>query len=225
MDGAILNLLNGLATNDFLSTLLDIVTRQAVKTLPPMALIWSIWFLTASSEERRDTREKLLTTIVLALIAVAVGRALALSLPFRARPIFDPDSNVVLLDWVDPEILNGWSSFPSDHAVLFFALAVGILFSNRLAGYIALAHAAVIVCIPRIAVGWHWPSDILVGAAVGAILVCVLFKPIKALIHKTNIVPYFETREYLGYPLLFLITYEIASLFRNVTGFLSVLTG
>jgi undecaprenyl-diphosphatase len=57
-------------------------------------------------------------------------------------------------------------SFPSDHATAAFAIAFGVLFVYRRAGYVFLAAAAVIAA-SRVLAGMHYPSDVLAGAAIG----------------------------------------------------------
>ena len=59
------------------------------------------------------------------------------------------------------------ASFPSGHASLLFALAVTALLYDRRFG-IMLVVGASIVSLARIAIGAHYPSDILGGLAVGA---------------------------------------------------------
>lgn len=60
---------------------------------------------------------------------------------------------------------SSWS-FPSGHAVWFFALAMVVWFADRKWGwwYFALA---LVMGIARVYAGVHWPSDILGGAAAG----------------------------------------------------------
>jgi undecaprenyl-diphosphatase len=66
-------------------------------------------------------------------------------------------------------------SFPSDHATAAFALAVAVFMYHRRAGWLMLAMAAV-VAVGRVAVGTHYPGDVLAGAMLGsaAALVVVL---------------------------------------------------
>ncbi len=59
-------------------------------------------------------------------------------------------------------------SFPSDHASAAFGIAVGILLIHRRAGYVFLATAA-LIAISRVATGMHYPTDVLAGAAIGAL--------------------------------------------------------
>lgn len=58
------------------------------------------------------------------------------------------------------------SSFPSGHTATSFAIAFAIWFANKDIGIVAFAIAA-FVAIGRIAVGAHYPTDILGGICVG----------------------------------------------------------
>lgn len=64
-------------------------------------------------------------------------------------------------------------SFPSGHATFLAALAVYFLLvggrEEKLLGWLLLA-LAVLVGISRVAVGLHWPTDILAGWLVGALI-------------------------------------------------------
>ena len=57
-------------------------------------------------------------------------------------------------------------SFPSGHALLYFALATCIFFMNKKAGWWAFG-IAVVMGIGRVFVGVHYPVDVLVGAVLG----------------------------------------------------------
>ena len=69
------------------------------------------------------------------------------------------------------------TSFPSDHATAAFAIAVALLLRHRKAGLLALALAEYPLCIARVAVGTHYPSDVLAGAAVGTVAALILWHP------------------------------------------------
>jgi undecaprenyl-diphosphatase len=69
------------------------------------------------------------------------------------------------------------ASFPSDHATASVAIATAILLRHRFAwGPIALLFAA-ILCFGRVALGFHYPTDVLGGAAIGAAAAFVLWLP------------------------------------------------
>ena len=57
-------------------------------------------------------------------------------------------------------------SFPSDHSALAFAIAFAVFMVNRRWGSVLIVLAAV-VALGRVFVGVHYPSDVLMGAAVG----------------------------------------------------------
>jgi undecaprenyl-diphosphatase len=68
------------------------------------------------------------------------------------------------------------TSFPSDHATAGFAIAVAVLLRHRKAGWLALA-MAVVMSVARVAVGTHYPSDVLAGAVLGTLAALVLWHP------------------------------------------------
>jgi undecaprenyl-diphosphatase len=64
-------------------------------------------------------------------------------------------------------LLTSWSSFPSDHAMLWMAVATGIFLVWRGIGVLAILYTVLFICVPRAYLGFHYPTDLLVGAAVG----------------------------------------------------------
>ena len=55
---------------------------------------------------------------------------------------------------------------------MFSALAVGLCFISWRAGLIAILYTLFIVCVPRIYLGLHYPTDIIVGLVLGALIGC-----------------------------------------------------
>jgi undecaprenyl-diphosphatase len=88
--------------------------------------------------------------------------------PFRPRPIHDPTLGLHVPLGLPSDVMTNWSSFPSDHATLFFALATGLFFVSRGLGLAAAAYVTLVIALPRVYVGWHYPSDILAGGLLGA---------------------------------------------------------
>lgn len=69
------------------------------------------------------------------------------------------------------------ASFPSDHATAAFAIATAVLLRDRRWGAVVLALAAVLAA-GRVALGVHYPSDVLGGAALGAAVSVALYAPV-----------------------------------------------
>ena len=70
--------------------------------------------------------------------------------------------------------------FPSDHATAAFAIATALVLRKRGWGVVALV-AAAILALGRVALGVHYPSDVLAGAALGAAAALALwFTPLRS---------------------------------------------
>ena len=133
-----------------------------------LAVFYFVWFEEAPDNRQTPRkRDILLSTLLLGIPAVLMARVLVWNLPYRMRPIFSPELHLRQAYGFDPSSLLAWSSFPSDHAVLFFTLATGVSFANRKAGFLLYLHAIFFVSLSRIFLGIHYPSDILAGAVLG----------------------------------------------------------
>lgn len=69
-------------------------------------------------------------------------------------------------------------SFPSGHAIFFFALAAGVYHYNHKVGNWLFA-LAVLITVARVVAGVHYPSDILAGAVLGIITSYLFIKVVK----------------------------------------------
>ena len=106
--------------------------------------------------------------IVLALIVTLLGTSAVVSalklLIGRARPCH-------AMAWartlgID---LPTDASFPSGHAAGAFAFAFFLLVVHRPSGLIAMIFA-ILIAASRVALGVHYPTDVVAGAAMGAVL-------------------------------------------------------
>jgi undecaprenyl-diphosphatase len=217
IDHTAFSLINGLAGKSLAADHLILFVRDSyiVKGIPVMMVWWGLWFRNTSPPSRL-ARQKLLAVLVVSMTAIAVGRLLTLSLPFRDRPIHSPTMDVVLPANMSTSILHGWNSFPSDHAVMFFALAAGIYLVHRWIGSLLFLHAVIVVSLPRIYSGLHWPGDILFGALIGVSIAFALV-PIATKLFMRHNVAELETRySFLFYPTLFFFTFQAASMFDSL---------
>ena len=174
-----------------------------------VGIIWWVWF---ESEDSRRKREALLAGLIGSIPALVIAKILS-EVMFRARPgyearlLFRLPYDMQRADFVQ------LSSFPSDHAVFFFALATGIFIASRRAGWLAFVYSAGLVCLPRIYLGLHYPTDILAGAAIGVVPVWLANRPGIRKPLTNWALQWMELRPSQFYCFSFLVTYQVAELF------------
>ncbi len=219
LDGSILPLLNAYSRQSvFFDNLVGwIAINPLLKGGVLATLVWWLWFRRGASQ---TGRERVLAALLACFPAIALARGLAAALPMRLRPLHEPGAGFVVPHGVDQSVLDGWSSFPSDHAVLFFTIATGLLYISRPAGAFALAYAAVFIGIPRVYLGYHYPTDVLAGAVMG---IAIGWLGVPYLAGKRSFRSAFswlDSRPAVFYPFFFLVTYQIADLFSSSRGLL-----
>ena len=208
LDSSVLHVVNGFAgTNETLDFLVRfITTSDLVKGIPVMLMWWGLWFY--RSDDHQRVRAGLVGVLLCAVGAIVAGRALAVVLPFTLRPAHDPTVDAVLPIGASESTLTGMSSMPSDHAVLFFALAISMLLINRTIGYVLLVHAVIVIGLPRVFMAYHYPSDVLVGGLVGTLIAVLLWRPITAAVERSGLLTLERHSGHLFYPGLFLVSYQ-----------------
>lgn len=154
LDYALFRAVNGLAGR---GGALDAMMIGSAKYLPivfalALVALWLTW-------SARNQRAALLAGVS-ALIALGLGQIIGKAFP-RPRPYLSHAVNQLIPPSLD-------TSFPSDHAILGFAVAVMIWKYNRKAGAVLLV-LALLIAIARIFVGAHYPGDVLGGAVLGAL--------------------------------------------------------
>ncbi|SCK17371.1 undecaprenyl-diphosphatase [Vogesella sp. LIG4] len=120
----------------------------------PLVIAVLLWLVT-----REPARLPRYTLAVLLGIAAAIMLKAAFAMP--RPPLVLPAGSVHLLD-----VLPGNGSFPSGHAIAVALLAGLWPQGGRGWSWGGLALVA-LVCLSRLAIGVHWPLDVLAGAAVG----------------------------------------------------------
>jgi len=143
------------------------------KGLILVPVLWWMWF---EQDERREwRREMVLATVLSGLAALFSGRLMTHWLPFRVRPVYTTELHLHFPGGAtNGAQLTSWSSFPSDHAMLWMAIATGIFLVWRGIGVLAILYTVLVVCLPRAWLGFHYPTDLLVGAAVGVAITFVV---------------------------------------------------
>lgn len=121
-----------------------------------LALVW--WWPGPRVLERRQATVAAAVAAALALVAVVVLATLV----DRPRPFVALGVSPLFPHAAD-------SSFPSDHTLLSVALATPLLLRRVGAGWLTLV-LALGIGLARVAAAVHYPSDVLVSAAMAAVL-------------------------------------------------------
>ena len=120
----------------------------------------------ASTNARRGVIAACIATGIALLVAHGITVLWDRPRPFEAHP---QATHLFVSHSGDP-------SFPSDHATGAFAIAVSLVLRMRKVGIAALVLAA-IIAFSRVAVGVHYPSDVLGGALIGTAAALLVWTP------------------------------------------------
>jgi undecaprenyl-diphosphatase len=168
MDASVLHALNGfLFRHDAIEDPLVAYVNLAELLFLAMLVLA---FLLARGHRRRSTRRAAVAAGLSAGLGLAAAQVIA-RLVDRPRPFVSHPAAVHLFAHhaADP-------GFPSDHATAAFAIGVALLLRDRAWGAVILV-AAVVLAVGRVAMGVHYPTDVLAGAALGALAALVLHAP------------------------------------------------
>ncbi len=127
-------------------------------------------FLARGAWRSRNGRHAVAAAGFSALLALGIAQIIG-SLWDRARPYEAHPTAAHLMLGRSPD-----PSFPSDHATAAYAIAVAILLRHRRAGILALI-LATLVASSRVALGTHYPTDVLGGAVLGGLCAIALWAP------------------------------------------------
>lgn len=221
LDHAFLLFVNSLAHRYWtLDTLIRlIVGNELFKGGVVVAAIWWSWFRDGPHESRDtrygNARDLLLYTLLICVPALLTARTLGHIL-FRPRPVSNPALHLRIAFGFDVRTLETWSTFPSDHAALFFGLSTGLFLVSRKIGWLMYAYSFFVICLPRILLGIHYPSDVLAGALLGIAAVnTVRFAPLRSLVLKPaqRLLAWSPSAFYAA---LFLLTWQTADLYDHL---------
>jgi undecaprenyl-diphosphatase len=214
-DSSIINFVNGFSRTSWtLDQTINLFAHTGLFKGGVLTMVlWWAWF---KKENEAENRRIIVATLFASIVVLFVTRVLTIALPFRTRPLLNPELAFQLPYGETTTGMGGWSSFPSDHAALFFALATGVFFISRMLGVLISVYLFFIIVLTRIYLGLHYPTDLLAGAILG---IAITWAAIN-----TNIFAYFTKlglrlhieKPALFYPLFFFFTYQIATMFIDL---------
>jgi undecaprenyl-diphosphatase len=200
-------------TFDWLVAVLD--ANYIVKGGVMAMLLLTVWFTETDAIKVR--RASIVSGLFATCVAVLAARVISFAFPFRGRLIYEPAIHFIRPFSMDGQDLTGWwTAFPSDTAVLFFALAATVYAACRRAGVVAYLHAFITVAFARVYVGIHHPTDILAGALIG--IGFVQLSQIQSVRERIARIPmaWLYERPEVFYPLAFVVLMSISTVFDPV---------
>jgi membrane-associated phospholipid phosphatase len=207
LDQELLLSLSTIAENH--TALYEFASNSLFRGFPIFVSLVAVWFV----GECGKRRGRMLAGLLAVCLATVLSVWLQFHVEVHTRPFLDPALHLkAIVPW-------GWdrmSSFPSDTATLFFGLAAVVFLENRLVGFFCFLWAALVVAIPRVIFGFHYPSDIIGSLILGP--VCVFFftrfaYP-RVLFERTLLL--FRDRMYIVHALLFVFLAEASNLFSSL---------
>ncbi len=141
-----------------------------------MSLLVFLWFRqTTGAHDALNSKGRgvLLRVLGGSIAIVVLSRILQLVLHIHQRPIV-AGLGLNFPPFMEPEWVasSTWNSFPSDHSMLFFSLSTGLWMIDRRFGAFGFIWSLLIIDLPRIYLGIHYPSDVIAGAALG--ILCMI---------------------------------------------------
>ena len=168
MDNSILHALNGFFFHHDVveDTVLAYVNAAEVLFLGALLVAFSL----VRGPARRGARRAVVAAGLSAGLALFLAQLISHAVN-RPRPfVADPSGVHVFSQHVaDP-------GFPSDHATAAFAIATAVVLRDRRLGAVVVA-LALVLAAGRVALGLHYPSDVLAGAGLGAACSLALYAP------------------------------------------------
>lgn len=165
MDYSLYKTINGLSGGSFADGLFKFLATD----LPAILVILiALTFLIPWRRRRQERRAGAVLATASAGLALLIAQPIAHAVdrlrPYLAHPAH---AHLLIARSHDP-------SFPSDHAVGGFALALGVWLYDRTVGTVLLVLAA-ILAFARVYVGTHYPGDVAAGALLGVLVAVALF--------------------------------------------------
>jgi membrane-associated phospholipid phosphatase len=173
------------------------------------------WFRKRPGQQHR--RNAIVTIFVGTIVGLAITRIAATIAPFRVRPMYATNLQQHALSL--PPISNfvDWSSWPCDHAAYLGALAYGLGRLSRRLMVPAMTFFALWICVPRMYLGIHYASDILMGTAIGlaSVWAALRIEEVQEFVVRP-LMSFMEAKPQLFYGAAYIVLFEMTTLFADI---------
>jgi len=166
LDSQILQYFNSLACkNEFWFNLFNVCGNIEIIRAGP---VFACFIYVSFSNFSVNAKSKILLGLFGACICLIISVYCQSHWHLHLRPVFDGSLNICnLLKWDKSNWGNRLYSFPSDTATIYFAMSSIIFLQNRKLGLFSFLWIAFSVGMSRVALGIHYPSDIVGGLILG----------------------------------------------------------
>jgi undecaprenyl-diphosphatase len=212
LDSAILRLFNGaVGIWPSFDRALGIVSEWSyVRAAGLACIVWWAW--TVSND--RTNRTKILAGLAGVAVATGCSKLFQMAVFVHHRPFRTAAELGITLP---RGVVTNWgygSSFPSDTATMYFALAMVIFSVSRQLGIGAFLWVAIVIALPRIYLTYHFPSDILAGLALGTGVVWAMQRYTSDFTAWRQTLAFESRTPQYFYPLMFCYLYQVVDAFQ-----------
>lgn len=222
LDTQVVLFLNGLLRTHFwmAKAASGIALNPIARGVPVFAPLIMLWF----SPDHIAHRGRMVLGLGAACLATMISVLLQKHLHVDIRPFFNPALHLYQPNHVDLSVWDRINSFPSDTATLYFALSTVVFLEWRWGGLVAYAWSFVTAGICRVALGFHYPSDIIAGIALGILAVYLIVSIPRASAWVQRLLENAEPRKAWIHAALFLLLADAYSQFEGLQGVMRLLT-
>jgi len=133
--------------------------------LIPLLVMVALFYWPAKDEDTRIKFKKAVVYVMLCLAVAFLADEVINLLKTRYRPFVTFPAQVAKLN-----VVQDLTSFPSTHTIFVFAISISLWLSSLRKIAWPLLALAILIGLSRVAVGVHYPFDIIGGAIIGVII-------------------------------------------------------
>lgn len=100
--------------------------------------------------------------------------------------------------------------------MLWMAISAGIFLMSRRVGVLALLYTIVFICVPRAYLGFHYPTDLLAGAAIGVAITWLMTRDAVRAHYAPPVLRLIGRFPAPAYTLAFLLCFELITQFDEL---------